>query len=339
MSRFRFLPYLGLPILLGWALWLTGALAQQTPPVKQPAQVSPKADTKSDSKARTTPTAPQPPPPKADPKADEALKKAIELLDPRKLGWLDTTVTQEVNTWGLSFKADGRYRSGPDHRVRLELNVHLAGMDGQSLLISDGATVWTSTRIGADDPVVTRYDLKKIKELLNSPGTMPQFGDDFYKSQAFQGVLPLLQSLRQQMVFTKLENDSLNKREVLKLTGVWSQQISSQLAPPSNPWPPFIPRTCTLYLDKNAPHWPFQLDWWGPITVKGEDKLLMKMEFHKPQIYAGAKQPEQFAQAFTFDPGKSKPIDRTKDLEEQLRQLRSRTAGAARPPTNSPPGK
>src|SRR5262249_530909 len=176
--------------------------------------------------------------------------------------------SQQVDTWGLSFKADGRYQSGPDHRVRLELNVHLGGMDGQSLLVSDGSTVWNSVRVGKDDPVITRYDLTKIKEPLNSPGTMPQPGADFFKGQAFQGVIPLLQNLRQQMVFTKLESDRLNKHDVLKLTGVWTAEISKQLAPPPNPWQPYFPRTCTLYLDRNAPHWPYQLEWWGPVAVK-----------------------------------------------------------------------
>jgi len=361
MSRFRYFPYVGLPILAGSALLITGALAQQTPPAKQPTQPATatskkdakadskagKADTKVESKAGKADTkagataataAPQPPPPKADPKAVEALTKAIDLLDPKKLGWLDTTVSQQVETWGLSFKADGRYRSGPDYRLRLELNVHLAGMDGQSLVISDGTTVWNSIRVGKDKPTITRYDLKKIKELLNSPGTMPQLGDEFYKSQAFQGVMPLLQNLRQQMVFTKLENDRLNKHDVLKMTGVWSPQISQNLAPQNSPWQPFIPRNCTLYLDRNAPHWPYRLEWWGPMAFKGEDKLIMKMEFHDPKIYKpGAHLPEQFAQAFTFNPGEITPVDRTKELEEQLRQVRSRASGPGTRPGGGPP--
>jgi hypothetical protein len=158
-------------------------------------------------------------------------------------------------------------------------------------------------------------------------------GDDFYKSQAFQGVLPLVQNLRQQMVFSKLENDRLNQHDVLKLTGVWTPEISKQLSPPSNPWQPFVPRTCTLYLDRNEPYWPHRLEWWGPVTFKGEDKLLMRMEFRNPRIYkADVKPPEQFAQAFSFDPGKIKPIDRTKEMEDQLRQFRSRASAAGSRP-------
>ena len=99
--------------------------------------------------------------------------------------------------------------------------------------------------------------------------------------------------------------------------------------------------TASFTWNRNAPHWPYRLEWWGPMTFKGDDKLLMKMEFHEPHIYKpGTKPPEQFAQAFTFTPGEVTPVDQTKELEEQLRQVRRRASGpGTRPAGGSPTGR
>jgi hypothetical protein len=318
-----------LPILAASALLLTGALAQQTPQTKPPAPST-------TAPAKPTPP-PTPPPPKEDPKAKETLAKAIDELDPRKLGWLETKFWQQVDTNGFSFQADGHYRAGPKDRMRLDLLVHLGGTDGQSIVVSDGATVWSSLRVGKDAPVMSKYDLKKVQDLLNSPGTLPQFSEDFFKGQSFRGVAPLLQNMRQQMTFTKQESERWNQHEVFKLKGEWNPEISKMLAPPPNPWPPSMPRFCYLYLDKNAPHWPYRVEWWGPPAYRAEDKVLMQMEFRDPKfLKADAKPPESLAQAFTFDPGKTEVADRTKEMTEHLTLMRNRQS-APRPATGGTP--
>src|SRR5262249_49488634 len=126
---FRFLRFLFLPSLTASALLLTGALGQQAPPSAHPS--SPAA-----------PTA------KADPAAQRLLNQALEELDPKKLGWLETRLRQQGYAQGLSFEADGRYLAGPDHRLRLELTVHVGSTDAVLQIVSDGSTVWDQVQIG-----------------------------------------------------------------------------------------------------------------------------------------------------------------------------------------------
>src|SRR5262245_6686035 len=103
MSHVR---YLGLPLAVGAALLLSGALAQQS---KQPAQPAKPA----------APAPPAPPPPKADPDAVKALDKALERFGPKQTGWIKTTIWQHLDVQGLTYGAEGVYLSGPNHRYRL----------------------------------------------------------------------------------------------------------------------------------------------------------------------------------------------------------------------------
>jgi hypothetical protein len=295
---FRFLQFLLLPSLTATALLLTGALGQQAPP----SAPSP---------------APAPPPPKADPAAERLIQEAMEQLDPNKLGWLETKLQQQVYAPGLSFKADGRYLSGPDHHLYLELNVHLGGTEGVLHIISDGSTVWEEVSVGKGERFISKWDLKKIQEKLNSPGTLPQFAEQFYRSRSFAGVLPLLQNIRDQMTFIKQEEAEWQKHKVLRLTAVWSATVSQKLTPAGGAWPALLPRSCRLYLGKAPPHWPYRLEWFGPKTPRSEDGLLMQMEFLSPQFTsASAKPPAGYSSLFTFNPGKAKVLDRTQQISE-----------------------
>jgi hypothetical protein len=297
--NFRFFQFLLLPSLIATAFLLTGALGQQAVPSAQ----SP------------SPT----PSPKADPAAERFLTQAIEQLDANKLGWLETTLQQQVYAQGLSFKTDGRYIWGPEHRLRLELTVHLGGTEGVLQVISDGSTVWEEVHLGKGERFVSKWDLKKVKETLNQPGTQPHIAEQFYRSRSFAGLVPLLQNVRDQMTLIKQEEAEWQKHKVQKLTGVWSAAVSKNLAPPGNSWPPLLPRSCRLYLGKDAPHWPYRLEWFGPTSPRGEDSLLMQMEFQNPQFMGvSEKPPERLGRLFTFDPGKVKVLDRTQQITEFL---------------------
>ncbi|HLJ94422.1 MAG TPA: hypothetical protein VKU02_14645 [Gemmataceae bacterium] len=295
---FRFLRFLFFPSLTATALWLSGALAQQAPP-------------------SAPPSSPAAPAPKADPGAERTVRAAIELLNPKQPGWLETKLRQQVHARGLAFNADGRYVSGPDHRLHLELTVHLGSADGALQVISDGSTVWEEVHIGKGEHFVSRWNLKKVEEALNSPGSLPQIREQFYRSRAFAGVVPLLQNVRDQMTFTKQEDADWQKHKVLKLTAVWSAQVSKNLSPQGNAWPPLMPRTCQLFLGKDAPHWPYRLEWRGPTTPGAEDSLLMEMEFQSPRFTAASDPPPpDYARLFSFDPGKMKVLDRTQEISD-----------------------
>jgi hypothetical protein len=313
-QRFRFLRFLFLPSLTATALLLTGALGQQAPPS---VQSSPPAAS----------------PAKADPAGERILKLALEELDPKKLGWLQTRLRQQVQAQGLSFEADGRYLAGPDHRLRLELAVHLGETDAALQIISDGRTVWDEVRIGKGDPAISKWDLKKVQETLQSPGTLPQTSDQFYRSQSFAGVVPLLQNIHDQMTVIKQEETEWQKHAVLKLTAVWSPDIRKTLVSQNNPWPPLLPRTCSLYLGKLSPHWLYCVQWRGPTSARGEDSLLMQMEFLNPQFRpANQKPPADFSRQFTFDPGKAKVLDRTQDVTNFIALL---VRNQTKTPTNA----
>lgn len=295
--RFRLLRFLLLPSLTASALLLTGALGQQGPPA-------------------TPSSAPAPPPPKADPAAERLLGQAIEQLDPQKLGWLETQLRQHVHAAGLSYDADGRYLAGPEHRLRLELAVHLGGSDGALQIVSDGQTVWEEVHIGKGEHFITKWDLKKVQEALNNPTTLPQIREQFYRSRSFAGVVPLLQNVRDQMTLIKQEDTEWQKHKVVLLTAVWSAEVRKSLTPKDNSWPPFVPRVCRLYLGKTAPHWPYRLEWLGPTAPRADDSLLMQMDFLNPRFKASEKPSAEGGRLFTFDPGKAKVLDKTQEITE-----------------------
>jgi hypothetical protein len=339
MPQFRFFVLLLLPILTVCALLITGAVAQQDVKPAPSAQTAPAArqgaSKPPDAKASTPPQAE----PKADAKATETLKKAIKELDPDRLGWVDTKVWQQVNGSGISFQAQGRYRSGPGLQLRLDLKVRLGGTGGESLTVSDGAWLWTSTQVADAEPKVTKCDLKKLEATLKSPGMLPQVGEEFYRSQAFRGFVPLLETLSQQMVFTRQETTRWQGHDVLQLTGVWSAEIRKGLTSPqaNAPWPPFTPRHCQVYLDQKAPHWLYRIEWLGPTTLNGDDQALMQMEFREPRVFkTNDKLPQDFPLAFHFDPGKAHVLDRTEFLEKTIERAGRPSGPGIRPSTDTP---
>jgi hypothetical protein len=280
------------------------------------------------------PTKPAPPAPagaKGDPEAVKLLAQAMERLDAKHIAWLETSVSQKVNVQGLTYRAEGRYVSGPDRRLCLDLTVHLAGTKGHLLVVCDGTTVWNLQKIGNDAQAIMTWDLKSVQQVLNSPGTVPQFGEDFFRSQAFSGVQPLLQVLSTQMTFSKPEKGSWNKHEVYKITGTWNPDIRKMLTGQDNSWQPGMPRTCSLYLDRES-YWPRRLEWLGPVGGRAPDTDLMQIEFRDPHIYKpGEHPPENLSDAFKFTPPKdTKVVDRTKEFCDQLAQQAHNRPAAGR---------
>ena len=317
-----------------FALLLTGAIAQQppqAPPSSQPAKPA-KAD---------KPAAPVPLAPKADPQATKALETAAAMVDPQKTGWQETTLRQSVHTQGFSYKSEGRYLAGPDQHMRMDLKVLLGKTDGQMTVVSDGATVWNMVRVGTEAPAVIRWDLKKVNDMLNSPGMPPKLRDQFYRNQSFVGLVPFMDSLRKEMVFTKLENGRWENHDVLKLTGVWSEEVSKAICPPPNSWPVSVPRTCLCYLDKTT-YWPHRVEWLGPDAPEGDDVRLTEIEFRDPKFVKGAAVPVQMVSLFTFDPGKNQVIDQTQQIiaglnNERAQQARSASPAPVPPASTTPP--
>ena len=139
-------------ILAGSVFWPGATLAQQAhSPAKPPAATAP------------------PPAAKPDVEGTKTLDKAIDQLDPGKVGWLEAKVWQEMYVQGLHFTVEGSYLSGPGHRLRLELKIDVGSSNSELLVVSDGKTVWDSLRLGKKETRLTKWDLKAAEQALDAP--------------------------------------------------------------------------------------------------------------------------------------------------------------------------
>jgi hypothetical protein len=135
------------------------------------------------------------------------------------------------------------------------------------------------------------------------------------------------------MTLTQHEEAEWQKHKVFRLTAVWSANVRKALAPTENVWPPLVPRVCRLYLGTTEPHWPYCLEWLGPTGPRGEDSLLMQMEFLSPRFKGASEKPTlDYDRLFTFDPGKAKVLDRTQEVNEFALQVRNQI----KPPAKAP---
>ncbi|MBV9124943.1 MAG: hypothetical protein JO112_16435 [Planctomycetes bacterium] len=282
----------------------------------------------------------QPPPPKTAPppkvqppqnNADAAkvFDDALHKLEQIQTGWVAADVRQQGTLQGLSFQAEGKYLSGPDHRMHLDLQVRLADMSGRLVDICDGATMWETMQFGSGEPVVTRkVDMKRVLATLDAPGINSQVRTEYFLEEPFTGLVPLFQSIRRQMVFTRREEHVAWKgHDTTRLTAVWSPPATKDL-PPNDP-EQFVPwpRGCRLYLD-SVTLWPYRLEWWGPEAGHPADTVLLQMDFLNPTIYPKQDAaPSQFANAFTFHPGPGEVPDKTEDTIAHIKARSKELAG------------
>jgi hypothetical protein len=268
-----------LPLLAGLTVSLAGALTLQTSnysPVTAPAPNLPL---------------------RADPAAVAALQKAVDSLAPQGVRWLQMKLWQKVDVPPMDFQADGLYRSGPDHRLRLDLQVRSSSGSSHLLIVSDGKTLWQARRLAGATAEVNRLELHKVLEALERPEAAG-LRAAFYQEQFFAGLVPLLRNLQQQVTFTHLERTRWKDRDVLLLRG-------ARPGAPGDAWPMHLPRQCRLILDARS-QWPWRIEWWGPAPKQAGDVLLSQMEFRDPVLNQPV--PED---TFRFDPGTVPVTDRT----------------------------
>lgn len=304
-----------LPILTGLAVLLTGALGQQAPQSPPPSQPP-----------STPAPAAAPKEPKALPAAVDALAKAIDALDPKKIKWLQTNLWQRMDLQGLVFQTEGRYLSGPEHQMRLDMTVHLTDGDVQLRIVSDGREYWETMRLPNGEQRTYKVGLKSVLDVLNGPGSVPQLREEFDQIQSFAGMLPLLQSLRDQLTFVNRAPGRWKDHDIIKLTGVWAKPPT----PPDKPWLAFFPRQCQLFLDAKT-HWPYRLEWWGPSYGEGDDVLLLQIEFRDPVINQ-----ELPAKEFAYSTTEKDVPDRTKELTDSVRARAQHLAATKATPPRKP---
>jgi hypothetical protein len=272
-SRF-FLP----PLIACSALFLTGSVGPGRPaPAPPPAQ------------AATAPPAPRsqpgpPPAPAADAAAVAALDRALALLAPDRLRWLEVALWQRITAQGVACEAEGRYLAAPGRRFRLDLKIGPGGRAGALQVISDGTDLWQATKIGTGAwREYKRYRLDDVQQALDDPATAPAVRDEFLRDQNCAGVLTLLPALRERMTWFRQERVRRDGRLLLKLSATWTPAEAEALVPPGTPWPDDLPRQVRLYLDPDT-FWPHRLEWWGPDPDRPDDSLLIQMEFRDPVL-------------------------------------------------------
>ena len=179
---------------------------------------------------------PAPPlPASADPAAAAWLAQAVTALSPDKCPFVETTVWQRVRLQHLDYESEGRYTGGTGQRYRLEFHTRTGGSKGTLVQVCDGSSLWQGT--GA---VPGRWvEVRRIRLDKSTAGpVMPaSLGAQGF---SFSGVAPLLNRLREQMVWVRQEQATLQDADCIQLTGVWPEALVRALALPANPGP----RTC-----------------------------------------------------------------------------------------------
>ena len=284
----------------------------------------------------TVPDAPtaQPAPSSAgapDAEASAAFDRAVALLDPGRLAWLETKLWQRVRVEDVTCEAEGRFLSGPGHRFRLDLKTHRGATDRTVQVVSDGRTLWQATRLGEGTwGRSSRLRLNEVLALLDRPDTAPVVRDEFYQGQGCGGLPTLLPSLRRRVEWVRKEAVRRNDRLFVKLSGAWTPAAAAALAPAGKPWPAHLPRQCRLYLDPET-SWPHRLEWWGPDPARGGDVPLVEVEFRDP-MFNRPLSAEQCAREFRPDADEQTMPDVTAEVTQRLKTRISQTRKAGAKP-------
>jgi hypothetical protein len=310
MSYSRFLV---LPVVACSSLLLMGSLGTVSPSVTAPPDrhADPLPGTPAIQLAPPLPALP-------DAEAGTALDRALALLDPKRVEWLEVSLWQQVHVEDVTCAAEGRFLSGPGRRFRLDLKTQRGATESTVQVVSDGGTLWQATRVGKEKwTKQSRVRLKEILALLDRPETPPLARDEFYQSQGCGGLPTLLPSLRQRMDWVRKEAVRRNDRLFVKLSGTWTAAVAAALSPAGKPWPSHLPRQCRLYLDPQS-SWPHRLEWWGPDPGRGDEVLLVEMEFRDP-VFNRPLTAEQSAREFCPDADERAMSDVTAQVTQRLR--------------------
>ncbi len=279
----------------------------------------------------TEPSAvPAAPAPRADAVAERCLEQTLEALKPQRIRWLETTIWQKVQLPGYVYEADGSYQLAPGQRFRMEMHTHFGTTEGTHLMVSDGRAVWQGERSGEGAwENITRLNLPEVFAVMDGPAGS-QLRSEFLQRPHFQGMTPLLRNLRSRLVWARSEALRHVGEEQIRLVGVWPKEEVAKLAPSDEAWPIGLPRQCHLYLDART-YWPQRVEWWGPSSGAGVDRLLVQMEFRNP-IFNRPLPEDVCARLFAFQPGNAEVQDETPSVTAEMTHRAAELAqrGAAR---------
>lgn len=152
-----------------------------------------------------------------------------------------------------SFVADGTYVQGPDHKMRLELNMTLdSGVlvtKARLLQACDGSVLKTLRTIGKRHRL-TRRDIKTILNAASSRGR--DMHNALVTELGLGGISGILASLERTMVFESHRDDRSGKQLIRILEGTWNPTFRNHLqglAANQRGIPEFVPDRVRVYVD------------------------------------------------------------------------------------------
>jgi len=331
---------------------LAGAPGQQPAPSSMgtgtliPPAASPAARQPATSPAQ--PSAVPPPPPKPDSEGTKLLAEAVKQLDPKQPGWLQTNFWMQGDVQGLTYQGNGLVVLGPDHRLRMDLNVQLGTGRGQLQMVSDSNVFWEALKIGTLAPIIKKVVLSDAVKGVEGLATAQSVLDESYSVQGFNGVYPMLAAMQDRMVVTGREDTTLDGRPANKLTLNWSaendqqarQVLSPQTGQTAGMWPAHLAQNAFVYLvhvDSGKRLWPARIEWWGPSPPRTGNVLMLQQEFRDPKFDPLTS--EQSARLFHFDPGHAEVVDMTKAYAENIKKQAQGTLPKTAPAVPGAPAK
>jgi hypothetical protein len=223
----------------------------------------------------------------ADPVATSHVAEALAALQGPSREWLQAGVWVRSRLPELPYEAEGVYYRAPQRRFRLEVRVrHDAGRHGERTVVTgcDGLTTWQATRAPGGDRDTCRQPEKDAGHL--------------------RGPEALLRSFEHVIAWVR----SAPEADGVTVTGIWHPAARRTLAPADRPWPASLPRACRLTL-RGRDRWPARIEWYGPTTDGGPDRLLVEMEFREPRCGRPLSD-DECRRLFTADHGKAASIER-----------------------------
>ncbi len=253
-----------------------------------------------------------------DARANAAVASALaDLADPAR-PWLQSEVKVRSRIPELLFHGQGSFLRAPGQRFRLEVRVRmddpeLPRAETTFLAVSDGNDLWQATRTSKQQLLdVQRLRLGEIRRTADSAPHPAGVREKLLAGPGIRGPEQMLRELSRVIVWVHLETKG-NDREVI---GVWPAHAVANLAPTGKPWPLNLPRLYRLTLSGTS-HWPSRIEWWGPTTETGPDRLLAEIDYASP-VRDQAIPEAECAKVFAFQPGDAEVADRTVEVRAQV---------------------
>jgi hypothetical protein len=212
--------------------------------------------------------------------ADDLLAKGMERLAPARTMWLKVKIRQTMNDGATVVSAEGVLQRGPNHCVRLEMDIARGGEAGHMVIVSDGELLAQVRRAAGAAPIARLEPL---------PPQDFAARENHLAAKGCGGPLALLAQFRRRLKNGKLQTGLLDGAPVIQIKG------PLDLAAPNT-----AAEVGCAYLDAKS-LWPIRLQWWGRENASAA-RPSVQIEFLEPEINA-ALNFEECARVFSYQPG------------------------------------